>query len=305
MRQERQFTVSDQETGTRLDVCLAGRFPEFTRSYLQKLCRDSAVLVEGTVKKSNYKIREGEQVSLMIPEPTKLSIQPEKMDLDIVYEDQDIILLNKPKDMVVHPAPGHYEGTLVNGLMEHCRDDLSGINGVMRPGIVHRIDKDTTGILIVCKNDMAHQSLAKQLKDHTITRRYHAIVYHNIKEDSGTVDAPIARSKKDRKKMAVDRETGRCAVTHYRVLKRLREGFTYIECSLETGRTHQIRVHMASIGHPLLGDTVYGPKKSRYSLDGQCLHAKVLGFVHPRTEEYMEFKVPLPAYFEELLNRLG
>ena len=207
--------------------------------------------------------------------------------------------------MVVHPAPGHYEGTLVNGLMEHCREELSGINGVLRPGIVHRIDKDTTGILVICKNDMAHQSLAKQLKDHTITRRYHAIVYHNIKEDSGTVDAPIARSKKDRKKMAVDREAGRRAVTHYRVLKRLKEGFTYIECSLETGRTHQIRVHMASVGHPLLGDTVYGPKKSRYSLDGQCLHAKVLGFIHPRTEEYMEFEVPLPAYFEELLNRLG
>lgn len=305
MEQKRQFTVSNQETGIRLDVCLAGRFPEFTRSYLQKLCRDSAVSVEGAVKKSNYKVREGEQVSLNIPEPTELSIQPEKMDLDIVYEDKDIILINKPKDMVVHPAPGHYEGTLVNGLMEHCREELSGINGVLRPGIVHRIDKDTTGILVICKNDMAHQSLAKQLKDHTIIRRYHAIVYHNIKEDSGTVDAPIARSKKDRKKMAVDRETGRRAVTHYRVLKRLKEGFTYIECSLETGRTHQIRVHMASIGHPLLGDTVYGPKKSRYSMDGQCLHAKVLGFIHPRTEEYMEFEVPLPAYFEELLNRLG
>lgn len=305
MEQKRQFTVSNQETGIRLDVCLAGRFPEFTRSYLQKLCKDFAVSVEGAVKKSNYKVREGEQVSLDIPEPTELSIKPEKMDLDIVYEDQDIILINKPKDMVVHPAPGHYEGTLVNGLMEHCREELSGINGVLRPGIVHRIDKDTTGILVICKNDMAHQSLAKQLKDHTITRRYHAIVYHNIKEDSGKVDAPIARSKKDRKKMAVDREAGRRAVTYYRVLKRLKEGFTYIECSLETGRTHQIRVHMASVGHPLLGDTVYGPKKSRYSLDGQCLHAKVLGFIHPRTEEYMEFEVPLPAYFEELLNRLG
>lgn len=305
MEQKKQFTVSEKEAGIRLDVCLAGRFPEFTRSYLQKLCRDSLALAGNTAKKSNYKVREGEQIVLIIPEPIELSIKPEAMDLDIVYEDQDIILINKPKDMVVHPAPGHYEGTLVNGLMEHCRDELSGINGVMRPGIVHRIDKDTTGILIICKNDMAHQCLAKQLKDHTITRRYHAIVYHNIKEDSGTVDASIARSRKDRKKMAVDREAGKRAVTHYRVLGRLKEGFTYIECSLETGRTHQIRVHMASIGHPLLGDTVYGPKKSRYSLEGQCLHAKVLGFVHPRTKEYMEFEVPLPRYFEELLKRLG
>ena len=305
MEQERQFTVSQKETGSRLDVCLAGRFPEFTRSYLQKLCKDSAVLVDDAEKKSNYKVREGERVILKVPKPTELSIKPEKMDLDIVYEDRDIILINKPKNMVVHPAPGHYEGTLVNGLMEHCRDELSGINGVLRPGIVHRIDKDTTGILIVCKNDMAHQCLAEQLKDHTITRRYHAIVCHNIKEESGTVDAPIARSRKDRKKMAIDREAGRRADTHYRVLERLKEGFTYIECRLETGRTHQIRVHMASIGHPLLGDTVYGPKKSKYSLEGQCLHAKVLGFTHPRTKEYMEFEVGLPAYFEELLKRLG
>ncbi|MBS7008175.1 RluA family pseudouridine synthase [Anaerostipes sp.] len=305
MEQEREFTVSEKEAGIRLDVCLAGRFPEFTRSYLQKLCKNASVSVEGTAKKSNYKVTEGERVVLAVPEPAELSVKPEKMDLDIVYEDQDIILINKPKGMVVHPAPGHYEGTLVNGLMEHCKDDLSGINGVLRPGIVHRIDKDTTGILMICKNDMAHKCLAKQLKDHTITRRYHAIVYHNIKEDSGTVDAPIARSRKDRKKMAVDRETGRNAVTHYRVLKRLKEGFTYIECSLETGRTHQIRVHMASIGHPLLGDTVYGPKKSKYSLEGQCLHAKVLGFVHPRTKEYMEFESELPVYFEELLNRLS
>ena len=239
MEQERQFTVSQKETGSRLDVCLAGRFPEFTRSYLQKLCKDSAVLVDDAEKKSNYKVREGERVILKVPKPTELSIKPEKMDLDIVYEDRDIILINKPKNMVVHPAPGHYEGTLVNGLMEHCRDELSGINGVLRPGIVHRIDKDTTGILIVCKNDMAHQCLAEQLKDHTITRRYHAIVYHNIKEESGTVDAPIARSRKERKKMAIDREAGRRAVTHYRVLERLKEGFTYIECSLETGRTHR------------------------------------------------------------------
>lgn len=199
--------------------------------------------------------------------------------------------------MVVHPAAGHYSGTLVNGLMAHCKDDLSGINGVLRPGIVHRIDKDTTGILIVCKNDMAHQSIAKQLYDHSITRKYHAIVYGNIKEEEGTVNAPIGRSLKDRKKMGIVMD-GKHAVTHYKVLKRLKKGFTYIECQLETGRTHQIRVHMASIKHPLLGDDVYGPKKSKYTLEGQCLHAKVLGFVHPRTGEYMEFEVPLPEYFE-------
>ena len=240
---------------------------------------------------------------MQVPEPTKLEVLPEEMDLDIVYEDQDVILINKPKGMVVHPAAGHYTGTLVNGLMAHCKDDLSGINGVLRPGIVHRIDKDTTGILIVCKNDMAHQSIAKQLYDHSIKRKYHAIVYGNIKEEEGTVNAPIGRSLKDRKKMGIVMD-GKHAVTHYRVLRRLKKGFTYIECQLETGRTHQIRVHMASIKHPLLGDDVYGPKKSKYTLEGQCLHAKVLGFVHPRTKEYMEFEVPLPEYFEKLLNKL-
>ena len=249
------------------------------------------------------KCKEGDKITLQIPEPEELEIFPEKMDLDIVYEDRDVILINKPKNMVVHPAAGHYTGTLVNGLMAHCKDDLSGINGVLRPGIVHRIDKDTTGILIVCKNDMAHQSIAKQLYDHSITRKYHAIVYGNIKEEEGTVNAPIGRSLKDRKKMGIVMD-GKHAVTHYKVLRRLKKGFTYIECQLETGRTHQIRVHMASIKHPLLGDDVYGPKKSKYTLEGQCLHAKVLGFVHPRTGEYMEFEVPLPEYFEKLLKKL-
>ena len=226
------------------------------------------------------------------------------MDLDILYEDKDIILVNKPKGMVVHPAAGHYAGTLVNGLMHHCRDELSGINGVMRPGIVHRIDMDTTGVLIVCKNDKAHNAIAEQLKVHSITRKYYAIVHGVIKEDDGTVNAPIGRHPVDRKKMSINEKNGKEAVTHYHVLKRFRR-FTYVECQLETGRTHQIRVHMASIGHPLLGDQVYGPAKVPFSgLQGQTLHAGVLGIIHPSTGEYMEFHAPLPEYFEKLLRKL-
>lgn len=289
--------------GKRLDVVLSEQCSDLTRSYINKLCKEERAALNGKTSKGNKKCKEGDVITLQVPEPTELEILPEEMNLDIVYEDQDVILINKPKGMVVHPAAGHYSGTLVNGLMAHCKDDLSGINGVLRPGIVHRIDKDTTGILIVCKNDMAHQSIAKQLYDHSITRKYHAIVYGNIKEEEGTVNAPIGRSLKDRKKMGIVMD-GKHAVTHYKVLKRLKKGFTYIECQLETGRTHQIRVHMASIKHPLLGDDVYGPKKSKYTLEGQCLHAKVLGFVHPRTGEYMEFEVSLPEYFEKLLNKL-
>ncbi|MGI6500355.1 MAG: RluA family pseudouridine synthase [Anaerostipes sp.] len=302
MEKEIKWTISKEEDQIRLDQFLSNQLEEYTRSYLQKLCKDGQAKVDGTVKKGNFKLKSGHEVSITIPEPTELEIEPEKMDLDIVYEDEDVVLINKPKGMVVHPAPGHYTGTLVNGLMEHCKDDLSGINGVMRPGIVHRIDKDTTGILIVCKNDMAHKEIARQLKEHTITRKYHAIVLGNIKEEEGTVNAPIGRSPKDRKKMAVEPKNGRNAVTHYKVLQRFSNGYTYIQCQLETGRTHQIRVHMASIKHPLLGDEVYGPKSKKYRLEGQCLHAKVLGFIHPRTKEYMEFEVPLPAYFEHLLE---
>lgn len=303
MEKKTEMILTKEQAGKRLDVLLSEECQDYTRSYIQKLCKEQRVQVNGKIVKANYRCKEGDQICLKIPEPEELSIEPEAMDLDIVYEDQDVILINKPKNMVVHPAAGHYTGTLVNGLMAHCKQDLSGINGVLRPGIVHRIDKDTTGILIVCKNDMAHQSIAAQLKEHSITRKYHAIVYDNIKEEEGTVDALIGRSIKDRKKMAVT-PSGRRAVTHYRVLKRLKKGFTYIECQLETGRTHQIRVHMASIKHPLLGDDVYGPKKQKYSLEGQCLHAKVLGFVHPRTQQYMEFEVPLPQYFEDLLTKL-
>lgn len=303
MKEIIEFTVTGDMNGKRLDAILAEESQDLTRSYIAKLCKEGLAKVNGGISKGNKKCKEGNHITLEVPFPEELEILPEPMELEIVYEDSDVILINKPKGMVVHPAAGHQSGTLVNGLMAHCKDDLSGINGVQRPGIVHRIDKDTTGILIVCKNDAAHQCIAKQLYDHSITRKYHAIVYDNIKQEEGTINAPIGRSSKDRKKMAIV-PGGKHAVTHYRVLRRLKKGFTYIECQLETGRTHQIRVHMASIRHPLLGDVVYGPKKSKYMLEGQCLHAKVLGFVHPRTGEYLEFEVPLPAYFEELIEKL-
>lgn len=301
MKQE--FTVTAEEAGIRIDRYLSEKCDEVSRSYLQKLLKEESVLVNQKAAKSNYKVNSGDQIELSIPEAIEPEIVAEEMDLDIVYEDKDIILINKPKGMVVHPAAGHYSGTLVNGLMAHCRDDLSGINGVMRPGIVHRIDMDTTGVLIVCKNDMAHNSIAEQLKEHSITRKYYAVVHGILKEDEGTINAPIGRHPVDRKKMSVNDKNGRDAVTHYRVLERFRQ-FTYVECQLETGRTHQIRVHMASIGHPLLGDSVYGPSKSPFRLNGQTLHAGVLGIIHPRSKEYMEFRAPLPAYFEDLLIKL-
>ena len=298
-----EIKVTSEMAGKRLDVVLSEQCSDLTRSYINKLCKEERAALNGKTSKGNKKCKEGDVITLQVPEPTELEILPEEMNLDIVYEDQDVILINKPKGMVVHPAAGHYSGTLVNGLMAHCKDDLSGINGVLRPGIVHRIDKDTTGILIVCKNDMAHQSIAKQLYDHSITRKYHAIVYGNIKEEEGTVNAPIGRSLKDRKKMGIVMD-GKHAVTHYKVLKRLKKGFTYIECQLETGRTHQIRVHMASIHHPVAGDPVYGPHNCITSLHGQCLHAKTLGFVHPITGEYLRFDSDLPDYFTHFLATL-
>lgn len=292
------------EQQMRLDKYLAEQFPEQTRSYLQKLIKDGEVLVNEKKVKTGYQLSKGDQVRVTIPEPKELDIQPQPMDLEIVYEDEDVILINKPKGMVVHPAPGHTEDTLVNGLLYHCKDHLSGINGVARPGIVHRIDRDTTGILIVCKNDKSHQHIASQLKEHSINRRYRALVHGNLKEDKGTVEGPIGRHPIDRKKMAINEKNGKPAVTHYQVLERF-GSYTLIECVLETGRTHQIRVHMSSIGHPLVGDEVYGPAKCPFpSLQGQCLHAMVLGFVHPRTGEYMEFSAELPAYFLELLKKL-
>ena len=287
----------------RLDKYLAEQFPEQTRSYLQKLIKEGQVLVNGKTVKSGYQLSKGDEVSVTIPEPKELDVEPQKMNLDIVYEDEDVILINKPKGMVVHPAPGHTTDTLVNGLLYHCKDNLSGINGVARPGIVHRIDRDTTGILIVCKNDMSHNSIAAQLKEHSINRRYRALVHGNLKEDTGTVEGPIGRHPVDRKKMAINERNGKPAVTHYTVLERF-GNYTLSECKLETGRTHQIRVHMTSIGHPLVGDEVYGPAKCPFKLQGQCLHAMVLGFVHPRTGEYMEFSADLPEYFEDLLKKL-
>ena len=298
-----RLTVSPEEAGVRIDKYLTEQLPDITRSYLQKLLKDGSVQMNGKPVKASTKTASEAVIELTIPEPEEPEILPEDIPLDILYEDSDVILINKPKDMVVHPAAGHYTGTLVNALMYHCKGDLSGINGVLRPGIVHRIDKDTTGVLIVCKNDKAHNALAEQLKEHSITRKYRAIVCGNLKEDEGTVDAPLGRHPQDRKKMAIVRTGGKRAVTHYRVLERF-GNYTYIECQLETGRTHQIRVHMASLGHPLLGDEIYGRVKSPFKLEGQTLHAMVLGFIHPTTGEYMEFEAPLPEYFEKLLEKL-
>lgn len=299
--EELYFTA--ETSGVRIDKFLSDAMPDVSRSYIQKLIKDQHIAVNKGQVKSNYKLSAGDEIKVSLPELKAPDIKPEELPLDILYEDNDILIVNKPKGMVVHPAPGHYSGTLVNAVMFHCRDNLSGINGVSRPGIVHRIDMDTTGSLIICKNDRAHQALADQLKDHHITRRYHAIVHGNIKEDLGTVNAPIGRHPVDRKKMSTHAPHGRNAVTHYKVLERF-GNYTYIECELETGRTHQIRVHMASIGHPILGDQVYGPAKCPFKLQGQTLHAKILGITHPSTGEYMEFDAPLPNYFKDLLGKL-
>ena len=297
------FFIQEEDQDLRIDKYLSGELPHLSRSYIQKLLKEERVLACGKPVKANYRVKAGEEICFHVPPLKELSVEPEPIPLSILYEDQDLILLNKPKDMVVHPCQGRYSGTLVNGLLYHCKEELSGINGVLRPGIVHRIDKDTTGVLVVCKNDKAHKCVAEQLKEHSITRKYRAIVHGILKED-GTVDAPIGRSTRDRKKMAVNEKSGKRAVTHYKVLKHLKGKYTYIECQLETGRTHQIRVHMASIHHPLLGDTVYGPSANPFHLEGQCLHAMVLGLIHPATGKYMEWEAPLPEYFEELLRKL-
>lgn len=297
------FTV-ENEAGERIDKFLSEELEDCSRSYIQKLMKEQNVKVNEKAVKSSYRLVLGDRVEVTLPELKEPEIAAEDLPLDILYEDKDVIVINKPKQMVVHPAPGHYSGTLVNALLYHCKDELSGINGTMRPGIVHRIDMDTTGSLIICKNDAAHRCLSEQLKEHSINRIYVAIVHGNIKEDSGTVNAPIGRHPTERKKMSVHAKNAREAVTHYQVLKRF-GNYTYIQCKLETGRTHQIRVHMASIGHPLLGDVVYGPKKCPYpKLQGQTLHAKTLGFIHPTTGEYVEVEAPLPKYFEELLQIL-
>lgn len=297
------YKAEKDDVNKRIDVFLNDELDDISRSALQKLIEKGNITVNGKNISKNYKLRADDMIQVDIPEPEELNIVPEKIPLDILFEDDDLIVLNKPQNMVVHPAPGHYSGTLVNGLMYHCGDNLSGINGVMRPGIVHRIDKDTSGVLVIAKSDLAHRGLSEQLAEHSMKRIYNAIVYNNIKDDFGTVETNIGRSQNDRKKMAVLPRGGRHAVTHYRVLDRMGK-FNLVELQLETGRTHQIRVHMAHIGHPLLGDPVYGPKKQIYNLEGQVLHAKVLGFVHPRTGEYMEFDTDLPEYFKKLIYRL-
>lgn len=289
----------------RIDKYINEQIPDLSRSYIQQLIKQENVQINEKVCKQNYKCKHGDKIVISYEEPKELEIVAEDIPLDIVYEDTSIIIVNKPKNMVVHPAAGHENGTLVNALMYHCKDSLSSINGVIRPGIVHRIDRNTTGLLVICKNDAAHKCLAMQLKEHSITRKYHAICHGSFKEMNGTVNAPIGRHPVERKKMAINHKNGRAAITHYKVLKNLKNDYSYIECTLETGRTHQIRVHMASIGHPLLGDDVYGPKNPKIKgLEGQTLHAKTLGFVHPDTNEYVEFDSELPEYFKELLKKL-
>lgn len=297
------FEITEELEDERIDKCLSVLIDSLSRSYIQKMVKEGQVTVNGQPVKGSYRLNCGDMVCFSLPEAVEPDIEPENIPLDILYEDNDVIVVNKPKGMVVHPASGHYSGTLVNALMYHCGEQLSGINGVMRPGIVHRIDMDTTGSVIVCKNDRAHQKIAAQLKEHSVTRRYHAVCLGVLKEDSGTIDRPIGRHPTDRKKMAVDVRNGKAAVTHYRVLQRF-EKYTYIECELETGRTHQIRVHMSALGHPLLGDTVYGPEKCPFKLQGQTLHAKTLGFIHPTSGKYIEVDAPLPEYFVRLLKIL-
>ena len=302
---DHKFLIAEEiEEPIRIDKYLAEEFPDYSRSFLQKLLKDGAVTVNSKVVKSNYKLQGEEEISLYLPDQVEPDILPEDIPLDILYEDEDLLVVNKPKGMVVHPGAGHYSGTLVNAIMYHCKDQLSGINGVLRPGIVHRIDRDTTGSLVICKNDFTHRHIAEQLKEHSSTRKYRAIVHGNLKEEDGTVHAAIGRHPTDRKKMSVHAKHGKDAITHYHVLERFGQ-YTYIECQLETGRTHQIRVHMSSIGHPLLGDEIYGPAKCPISgLQGQTLHAQTLGFIHPRTGTYVEFEAPLPEYFKKLLKQL-
>lgn len=295
--------ISVEKGGIRIDKFLAGSGLDISRSSVVNLIDGGNILVNDEIINKKYIIAEGDIIRINIPDPVPYEAKAENIPLDIIYEDDDLLVVNKPKGMVVHPAPGNYEGTLVNALLFHCNDSLSGINGVMRPGIVHRIDKDTSGLLIVAKNDFSHAHLAKQIKEHSFTREYEAVVFGNIKEESGTVDAPIGRNPRDRKKMCITQKNSKNAVTHYSVICHYR-GYTHIKCILETGRTHQIRVHMASLGHPVSGDLVYGVKNEKVDFAGQCLHARKIGFIHPKTDEYMEFTSELPDYFHKFLIKL-
>ena len=298
------FIVEDVDAGKRLDSFLAEKnTANYTRSFIGKMIEENLVLYNGKPSKASTKIKTGDRIELFEKEPEPLAVKGEEIPLEIVYEDDDLMVINKPRGMVVHPAPGHTSGTLVNAVLSHAGESLSSINGVLRPGIVHRIDKDTSGLILVCKNDFSHKALAKQLEEHSITRSYHAICSGRLKEEQGTVSAPIGRDEKNRKQQAINYKHGKEAITHYRLLENLQNA-SLLECRLETGRTHQIRVHMKSIGHPLLGDPLYGPKKNLYAIKGQALHAMVLGFVHPRSEEYMEFSADYPEDFQKLLNKL-
>lgn len=297
-----EFVIAEEQANTRIDVFLTQEHPELSRSHVQNLIEEGHVWVHGKNTKSNYRLRSGDLIALEVPLPAEVDILPQDIPLEVLYEDSQVIVINKPRGMVVHPAAGNYEGTMVNALLEHC-EDLSGINGVMRPGIVHRIDKDTSGVIMAAKTDQAHLGLAQQIKDRTVTRRYIALVHGKLQEESGIIDAPIGRHPTDRKKMAVDVRNGKEAITHFKVLERF-SAYTLVEARLKTGRTHQIRVHMAYIGHPVVGDPKYGPRNPHFDLDGQFLHARVLGFNHPVTGEYMEFSAPLPQVLEDILTRL-
>lgn len=297
-----EFEISMEQAGERLDKTCSSLYPELSRSFFQKLIKEGRIFVNSMPKKANYCVSEGDLLTVTIPKAQEIAILPENIPLDILYEDEDVLIVNKPKGMVVHPSAGHYSGTLVNAVLYHCKDSLSGINGEIRPGIVHRIDMDTTGSLIVCKNDNAHLKIAEQIKEHSVTRRYLGIVKGVVREESGVIEGKIGRHPTERKKMAVHVQNGKPAVTHYRVLERF-QSHTFMEFELETGRTHQIRVHMASIGHPLLGDSIYGNGKNPWKLQGQTLHAAVIGFIHPSTGKYMEIEAPLPDYFKALLKK--
>lgn len=300
-----KYMVDDTNSGIRIDKYIADMQTDLSRSYIQKLIKDEAILVDYKPVKVGFKLLAQQEILINLPEPTELNIIAENIPLDIIYEDKDIIIINKKKGMVVHPSAGHNDGTLVNALLYHCKDQLSGINGVLRPGIVHRIDMNTTGAIVVCKNDYAHNFIAEQLKVHSITRKYNAIVHNRFTNDTGEINEPIGRHPIDRKKMAVNYKNGKDAVTNYRLIENLGTKYAHVECMLKTGRTHQIRVHLTSINHSLVGDDVYGCKKESFNLTGQSLHARVLGFIHPTTKEYVEFEAPLPDYFIKLLEQLN
>jgi 23S rRNA pseudouridine1911/1915/1917 synthase len=297
--------VSKEDENERVDKFLATRFPDFTRSFIQKAIKNGQIKLNGKDFKSNYKLKLDDKIEINIEDPIELEIEPEDIPLDILYEDDDVLIINKPKNMVVHPSAGHFSHTLVNAIMFHCKDSLSGINGIIRPGIVHRIDMNTTGSLIICKNDVSHTKIAEQIKEHSVNRIYVGLVYGRLANDEGTVEGPIGRNPSDRKKMAINYKNGKPAITHYKVLERFNE-YTFVKFKLETGRTHQIRVHMASIGHPLVGDDIYSNnKKCKFKhLEGQCLHARTIGFIHPTLNQYVEFQAPIPEYLDKLLNTL-